>query len=57
MVQETEPTQPDGESESCAMFAHRFTPVRPIPRPDDWFENVWRDYREGRIFQNNAKLP
>ena len=57
MVQETEPTQPDGESESCAMFAHRFTPVRPIPCPDDWFENVWRDYREGRIFQNNAKLP
>jgi hypothetical protein len=24
--------------------------VRPIPHPDDWFENVWRDYREDRIF-------
>ncbi len=20
-------------------------PVRPLPRPDPWFENVWRDYR------------
>ena len=51
MVQETELATPDGESESGAMFAHRFSPVRPIPCPDDWFENVWRDYREGRIFQ------
>jgi len=23
--------------------------VRPIPREEDWFENVWREYREKRI--------
>ncbi len=21
-----------------------FEPVRPLPQPDDWFENVWREY-------------
>ena len=24
--------------------------ARPIPEPDEWFENVWRDYREGKIY-------
>jgi len=24
--------------------------VRPIPIEDNWFENVWRDYREGAVF-------
>lgn len=24
--------------------------VRPIPEHDTWFENVWRDYREGNLF-------
>ncbi|MFY9176081.1 MAG: FAD-binding protein [Caldicoprobacterales bacterium] len=24
--------------------------VRPIPRGDDWFENVWNDHRRGAIF-------
>ena len=33
-----------------ALTAHTLRPVRPIPHPDDWFENVWRDYREGKIF-------
>ena len=33
-----------------ALTAHTLRPVRPIPHPDDWFENVWRDYREDRIF-------
>ena len=23
--------------------------VRPIPEDDDWFENIWRDYREDKI--------
>jgi len=27
-------------------------PVRPIPSPDNWFEKVWRDFREGRIYQS-----
>ena len=26
-------------------------PTKPIPEPDDWFENVWRDYREGKNFR------
>ena len=27
-------------------FSACLTPVRPIPQPDDWFENVWREYRQ-----------
>ncbi|MCL1896586.1 MAG: FAD-binding protein [Clostridiales bacterium] len=23
--------------------------VRPIPEEDNWFENVWRDYRDGKV--------
>ena len=50
MVQETElargRTPPD-----APLFTHRFSPCRPLPSPDSWFENVWRDYREGRIFE------
>ncbi|MEW5899924.1 MAG: FAD-binding protein [Acidobacteriota bacterium] len=26
----------------------RWTDIRPIPREDSWFENVWQDFREGR---------
>ena len=26
-------------------FRSAFRPARPLPHPDDWFENVWRDYR------------
>lgn len=26
-------------------------PVRPIPQTDGWFENVWRDYREKKVFK------
>jgi hypothetical protein len=25
--------------------------VRPIPVEEGWFENVWRDYREGKIIK------
>jgi succinate dehydrogenase/fumarate reductase flavoprotein subunit len=27
----------------------RWVPVRPIPRPDGWFESVWADFRNDRI--------
>lgn len=27
-----------------------WTPVRPIPEEDGWFETVWRDYQDGKIF-------
>ncbi|MBN1532784.1 MAG: FAD-binding protein [Spirochaetes bacterium] len=27
-------------------FFSTFVPVRPVPDPDSWFENVWRRYRE-----------
>ncbi|NLC68787.1 MAG: FAD-binding protein [Clostridiaceae bacterium] len=26
-------------------------PVRPIPVSDQWFENVWRDYRDKKVFR------
>lgn len=25
-------------------FRSEFRPVRPMPKPDEWFENVWKDY-------------
>ena len=29
----------------------RWRPVRPIPADDDFFENVWREYREhGNVY-------
>lgn len=28
-----------------------WVPVKPIPKGDDWFENVWNDYRKGAIFK------
>jgi len=30
---------------------HHWEPVRPIPQNDLWFENVWRDYREDKIYE------
>lgn len=36
-------------------FASRFVPVRPLPRTDDWFENVWREYRERKERRSTAK--
>ena len=40
MVQETLPTE--------SGFTCRWRSVRPIPQNDDFFENVWRSYRENR---------
>ena len=31
----------DGET-----FQSQFEKVRPLPKTDDWFENVWKEYRE-----------
>lgn len=32
-------------------YAFLWRPVRPIPQDDDFFENVWRDYREnGNVY-------
>ncbi len=28
-----------------------WVPVRPIPKGDDWFENVWNDFRKGEIYR------
>jgi hypothetical protein len=30
-----------------------FEPCREIPESDGWFENVWRDCRSGRIYEND----
>ena len=29
--------------------AKRWVPVRPVPRPEGWFESVWADFRKDRI--------
>ncbi len=29
----------------------RWIPCRPIPEADDWFENVWADFRNKKIYQ------
>jgi len=29
----------------------RWVPIRPIPKPDGWFENVWNEYRHDQIVQ------
>ena len=31
-------------------IVNEFEACRPLPTPDGWFENVWADYREGKIF-------
>lgn len=31
-------------------FSSQFSPVRPIPEPESWFETVWAQYRERRKF-------
>ena len=31
-------------------IVNAFEECRPLPTPDGWFENVWADYREGKIF-------
>lgn len=49
-VLETERASATRHPGGGAAFDHALRPVRPIPQPDDWFENVWRDYREGKIF-------
>ena len=28
----------------------RWVDCRPVPDPDGWFENVWADCRDGRIY-------
>ena len=39
-------TQPDREGFACC-----WRPVRPIPDKDDFFESVWRTYREnGNVY-------
>ena len=48
-VLETEQTSPCSDPQAPS-YVNVLRPVRPIPSPDDWFENVWRDYRDGKIF-------
>jgi succinate dehydrogenase/fumarate reductase flavoprotein subunit len=30
-------------------FRKKWVPVRPVPRPEGWFETVWEDFRKDRI--------
>ncbi len=36
------------ENGSCSVH---WRPVRPIPKEDSWFENVWADYRKGNVLR------
>jgi succinate dehydrogenase/fumarate reductase flavoprotein subunit len=33
-------------------FVTKWVPVRPIPKDDSWFENVWADYIEKEVFRS-----
>ena len=35
--------------QSDGTFSSEFVPVRPLPRTDDWFEQVWNDYNTRRM--------
>lgn len=37
-------------------FSTGWVPCRPIPEVDDWFENVWRAFREGSIYKGTRRL-
>ena len=30
----------------------RWTDVRPIPRPDGWFEQMWAEFRSGKVYSS-----
>ena len=36
------------------VVASSFVPRRPLPEPDGWFENIWKEYREGEIYKNGT---
>lgn len=40
----------DGDKLSCTTAWKK---VKPIPSGDDWFENVWNDYRNNRVYMNS----
>jgi len=31
-----------------------WNPVRPIPSDDNWFENIWSEYRKGNVIKHDA---
>lgn len=37
-------------------YRTRWEPRRPIPESDDWFENVWRAFREGETFRQRREV-
>ena len=39
---------------SDSSFFSRWLARRPIPERDDWFEQVWRDFRDGGIFKGRG---
>ena len=32
-------------------WSHTVAPVRPLPEQNTWFEAVWREYREGKVWE------
>ena len=48
---EVEETRFRFDAEGVPACTHRWVPARPIPKADEWFENVWRDYRTGEVWR------
>jgi len=48
---EVEETRFRWTEDGAAVCRNHWMPVRPIPQEDDWFENVWRRYREGEVWK------
>jgi len=30
----------------------RIVPVRPVPEDDGWFERIWKEYRDGSVYES-----
>ncbi len=40
------------ELDPAGGFRTFVTPVRPLPEDDSWYENTWRAWRDGEVFQD-----
>ena len=43
---------PRVEPDPAGGFRTFVTPVRPLPEDDSWYENTWRAWRDGEVFQD-----
>ena len=41
--------------EGLLRIVSEWKPVRPIPGSEQWFENVWSDYRDKKVFRGKSR--